>query len=33
MAAKQRQPFGMHHVTVVPTNFEPAADDEESDDE
>ena len=33
MAATQRQPFGMHHVTVVPTNFEPAVDDDSADEE
>lgn len=28
MAATQST-FGMHHLTVVPTNFEPADDDED----
>ncbi len=30
MAAKERPTFGMHHVTVVPTNFEPQVDDDDA---
>jgi hypothetical protein len=33
MAVKERPTFGMHHVTVVPTNFESDESDERDDDE
>ncbi|MFQ3318246.1 MAG: hypothetical protein ACI8UR_000400 [Natronomonas sp.] len=32
MSAEQREPLGMQHLTVVPENFEPPAEGEESDD-